>query len=117
MRCALIVLLLTGCSIVRPVWMGDEGVSEMCESTGVYDFTHEGVTKQFTVILMDWRDVQDFCTNLTGRPAKACISGGYFIYAPEGMFCEKSMAHELSHGFGMHFVDRPVIHDGSMSRH
>ena len=109
----LILLLLSGCTIQYPVWLGDEGVAEMCQGTGVYDYTHEGVTKQFTVTLMDWRDIQDFCTNLTGRPAKACISGGYFIYAPEGMFCEKSMAHELSHGFGMHFFDRPVIHESS----
>lgn len=98
----LILLLLTGCSHIKyPVWLGDDGIDEMCESTGVYDFTHRGETKQFTVTLMDWRDVMDFCTNMTGVPARACILDNYFIYAPDGVTCAKSMAHEVGHGFGV----------------
>ena len=102
----LILLILTGCSHIKyPVWLGDPGIAEMCESTGVYDFTHRGETKQFTVVLMDWRDVMDFCTNMTGVPSKGCIIDNYFIYAPEGKLCATTMAHEVSHGFGMDFID------------
>lgn len=107
------VLFLTGCSIQYPVWLGDEGVARMCMQSGIYDYTHNGVTKQFSVQITDPLDMYKACgTSRDGRHAQACIIDNYTIFATPGRNCTKSMAHELSHGFGMHFVDRPLTRSG-----
>ena len=106
----LILLLLSGCTIQYPVWLGDEGVAEMCESEGVHSFTHEGEKRAFHVSFVQPEDMYAICGDArNGKPARACIINNADIYVTPGVNCPKSMAHELSHGFGMHFVDRPTI--------
>ena len=105
--------LLLSWSLLIPVWFGDPGVEEMCQQSGVQQYTHRGETKEFNVHLTSREDMYDICGNArNGKPARACIQNNYDIYVTPGMMCSHSMAHELSHGFGMHFVDRPVIHEG-----
>jgi len=94
--------LLLALTILYPVWLGDEGVSEMCEASGIYEYTHQGETKEFEVHLTSQADMSTYCTN---GPAQACIVDDYDIYVTPGVTCTRSMAHELSHGFGMDFVD------------
>ena len=83
----------------------------MCKSSGVHEYTHEGVTKEFHVNLTSTDKIFDICgySTYTDRPARACILDRYYIYVTPGLMCPNSMAHELSHGFGMDFVDRPMI--------
>ncbi len=109
--------LLTACSSIQyPVWLGDNGVEEMCESDGTYSFTHLGVTKEFEVKLVNEAEIFKACGPGRGihdtLSIKACILGGKKIFVQPGNLCPKFMAHELSHGFGMHFVDRPQVHRG-----
>ncbi|MEP4148316.1 MAG: hypothetical protein ABJL54_13950 [Halioglobus sp.] len=99
------VLLLSGCTISYPVWLGDKGVSQMCEESGTYEFTHNQMTREFAVHLVDENGIRLACGY--GRDAAACIVNGYDIYVSPGVICPKQMAHELSHGFGLHYVDRP----------
>jgi hypothetical protein len=72
----------------------------MCE-TGSHSYTYRGVTKEFNVVVTD--DITEHCP----PGAIACIYKGTDIYVPRGVNCSKRMAHELNHGFGLHFVDRP----------
>ena len=85
----------------------------MCEQSGIHTYTHEGVTKEFNVHLTEQDAMYDICgmtrtgSGIDARtvPANACILNNHDIYVTPGRTCPKSMAHELSHGFGMDFVD------------
>ncbi len=106
-------LLLTACSSIDyPVWLGDNGVGRMCESDGTYSFTHLGVTKEFEVNLVNESKIYETCGSglHNGYSVQACILNNKRIFVKPGNLCAKHMAHELSHGFGMHFVDRPQVH-------
>lgn len=101
-------LLLSGCTISYPIWLGDKGVSTMCEESGTYDFTHNQMTKEFAVHLVDEQALRVACgSGREGRFVAACIVNGYDIYVSPGVVCPQQMAHELNHGFGLHYVDRP----------
>ena len=105
-----LLLLTGGCSgivLKAPVWLGDSGVSEMCEESGLYSFTHGGVTKEFAVHLIEVAEIYDVCdTEDAAMRARACIVNDYSIYVSSGINCPADLAHELSHGFGNHFVDQ-----------
>jgi len=112
-------LMATGCSTIDyPIWLGDQNVAEMCESDGRYSFTHGGITKQFEVNLVDPRGVSEACEKgpsqglHRGDDILACIVNSEQIFVSPGNSCPSHMAHELSHGFGLHFVDRPPTHQG-----
>jgi len=107
-----LVLLASGCSSISyPVWLGDEGVAQMCEHEGTFSYTHLGVTKQFEVNLVDTEGLYEACGKGQhyGNPVLACILNSERIFVTPGNACPKHMAHELSHGFGMHFVDLPTV--------
>ena len=107
--------LLSGFSSMSyPVWQGDEGVAKMCESDGTFSYTHLGVTKQFEVHLVDSQAISETCGEYLhrGSEIQACILSGSKIFVTPGNGCQRHMAHELSHGFGMHFVDRPSVRRG-----
>ncbi|MEP6388487.1 MAG: hypothetical protein ABJ056_01070 [Halioglobus sp.] len=104
--------IMSGCSSISyPVWLGDDGVAEMCESDGLYSYTHVGETKEFEVHLVDSQGISENCGKFLdgGRDIRACILFDRNIFVTPGPTCQKDMAHELSHGFGMHFVDRPLV--------
>jgi hypothetical protein len=110
----LVLVSITACGItlVKPVWFGDDGIAEMCTG-GQHQYTYEGQTKTFNVHLTQPQDIYEICGEArygTG-PAQACIIG-LDIYTPPGVNCPKHVAHELNHGFGNHFVDRPRIEHG-----
>ena len=103
------LLLLSGCTISYPVWQGDKGISQMCEKSGTYDFTHNQMTREFAVHLVSEQEIRFACGfGRDGRVAAACIVNGYDIYVSRGVICPIQVAHELNHGFGLHFVDRPL---------
>ena len=107
--------ILSGCSSISyPVWLGDNGVEQMCESDGLYAYSHLGVTKQFEVHLVDAQGISEHCGQgmHQGNQIEACILGNKKIFVKPGNKCASHMAHELSHGFGLHFVDRPTVHRG-----
>ena len=109
----ILVFLASGCSSISyPVWLGVEGVARMCEHEGKFSYTHLGVTKQFEVNLVDAEGLSEACGKgqHNGSPVQACILNNERIFATPGNACPMHMAHELSHGFGMHFVDRPTVH-------
>ncbi|MEP0203145.1 MAG: hypothetical protein ABJ084_02280 [Halioglobus sp.] len=82
----------------------------MCEQPGTYAFTHQGNTKEFSIHLVDHLDIPKICGIAhDGNIARACIINNVDIYVAPGNSCPDSMAHELSHGFGLHFVDRPIV--------
>lgn len=103
MRSLVLLLALSACAVQRPVWGGDPGVQAMCEQPGAHSFTHQGETRTFTVHYVDRLPC-------IGARGKGCIVGKA-IYVINGgqRDCSETMAHELSHGFGLDFVDRPHI--------
>ena len=108
--------IMTGCAVSYPVWLGDSGVSELCSESGISNFTHNGVTRPFNVNLVDDTEILENCGHdRYGAPAVACIINGFNIYVQPGALCAKHMAHELNHGFGLHYVDRPRVNRGSFS--
>lgn len=107
------IIFLSGCTIQYPVWLGHADISQMCEQSGIYNFTHHGDTKEFSVHLVDRIDIPKICGIAhDGNIAQACIINNFDIYVAPGRGCPNSMAHELSHGFGLHFVDRPIVRGG-----
>ena len=112
--CKIAILLspsfMTGCVISQPVWLDDSGVAELCSESGTFSFTHNGVTRPFKVNLVDDKEIFESCGHdRYGQPAAACIINSYDIYVKPGILCPRHMAHELSHGFGLHYVDRPRV--------
>ncbi len=105
MRILALILLLSGCALNTPISQFDAGVSDLCDG-GEQSYTHGGVTKTFTVYPLDSTD--DIYTHC-GPDAKACLIMGEVMYVPSGPGCAKSVAHELNHGFGNHWVDRPKV--------
>ena len=104
--------LLYAITLLVPVWFGDTGVAELCESDGVKTYTHRGTTVEFEVHLTSREDMFKHCGDAhNGRPARACLVDNYHVYVTAGVMCSHSMAHELNHALGMHFVDRPAIHE------
>ena len=104
----LLLLLLTGCTVTTPIWLGDAGVSEMCTG-GEHDFTYEGETKTFSVHLTEPEDMYSHCGEASygAGPAQACIVDDRDIYVTPGVSCPRSVAHELNHGFGIN-MDRII---------
>jgi len=100
----LALLLLTGCAINYPVWVGDEGLAHMCERPGEYQYTHMGETKTFNLHFV--ADLPKSCEDAGAY--RGCIINRQDIYLTNGntVTCTTTLAHELSHGFGMDFVDR-----------
>ena len=112
--CKIAILLspsiMTGCVVSQPVWLGDSGVAELCIESGTSNFTHNGVTRSFKVNLVDDSGILENCGHdRSGVPAVACIISSFDIYVQPGVLCAKHMAHELNHGFGLHYVDRPRV--------
>jgi len=105
------LIISTGCTVSRPLWLGDAGISEMCKESGAFEFAHNGVTRQFFVNLVEDGEILKHCGHdRYGQPPVACIVNGYDIYVTPGNSCTKHMAHELNHGFGLHYVDRPRVY-------
>ncbi len=89
-------------TLTIPIWLGDPGVAQMCEQAGPHAFTHRGETRVFTVHHLSWEGVNEFCG------ARACIVNKKDIYVSKGVTCTRSMAHELSHGMGVRYMDWPT---------
>jgi len=107
------VVFLSGCTLQYPVWLGQGEINTMCTQSGLHNVDHDGVTRNFYVHLVDHQEIKEICGIAhNGNFAQACIVDNFDIYVPLGRNCPVSMAHELSHGFGLHFVDRPRVGRG-----
>jgi len=110
------IISLAGCTISYPIWLGDDRVTEMCEKSGIYTFSYNGVSRNFSVNLIPESSLHRVCGyGRTGNIAEACIFNSYQIYVTQGVDCARKMAHELNHGFELHFIDRPLIYVASTS--
>ena len=98
MKTTLVVLLfLTGCTLNTPVSQFDQGVAQLCVNGPQSYKGHE-----FNVVLLD--SVDDIYSHC-GPNSLACTNYST-IYVPQGPNCPKSMAHELNHIVGNHWVDK-----------
>jgi len=103
MKTIILVLLLSGCTLMVPVWRGDVS-SDQC-TDGVHSFTHEGITKEYVL----YRVSQDKMMSVCGSYTRGCTLGRRDVYILENIDCKATLAHELNHVFGYDWVDRPKI--------
>jgi hypothetical protein len=92
-RVLALILLLTGCAYNVPISQFDPGIDELC-SGGVHQWRGQLVE----VVLSE--DIYADC----GPDARAC-SVGDTMWVQPGPKCPRSVAHELNHKFGNHWVD------------
>ncbi len=104
MRVFLLVILLGGCTLNTPISQFDSGIAEIC-TDGKNSYTHEGNTRQFTVLTSDDPDqIYNWC----GPDAQACTNG-LTVWLPSGPTCPSAAAHEMNHLFDQHYVDGPSV--------
>lgn len=98
LRLAPLLALLAACTMHIPVSQFDTGVADMCAG-GVYDWQAQAVE---VITASDVDELYGYC----GPDARACSQGGT-MWVMEGPHCPESVAHELNHIQGDHWVDRP----------
>lgn len=102
-----LLLLLMGCTLSTPVThINNPAVYDMCETPGRYLYTHEGETKSVNVHFVTRENMSLYCDkpHWAHHSPIACTNR-YDIWVTPSVNCPKSMAHELSHVFGMDHID------------